>query len=255
MTSKQTTDAAQVAGKNGFSLISDEKFRELYSTLLQCTLLDNRLQTVRSYEHWSGAEAGTAGVVACLRPGDSITLTPHGLLAQYFQTGSVAQPRRAEPTAIAQLAAATGDALRHRLEKLGNIAAVFASRGDSAQMGEIFETATKHSLPVLYVFESGEWLAEISGAIPVMRVDGADAVAVYRVAHESIRRARDGGGPTIMECDAWLGESEPPPPLAKLENYLAGKNLFRHNWKQRLEKKYTAAIDEAFHASGAGRRR
>ena len=36
--------AAAVAGKNGHSLISDEKFRQLYATMLKYRLLEERLR-------------------------------------------------------------------------------------------------------------------------------------------------------------------------------------------------------------------
>lgn len=79
----------------------------------------------------------------------------------------------------------------------------------------------------------------------MIRVDGCDAVAVYRVAHESSVRAREGGGPTIMECTTWPVDRAPQDPLVHLERYLTGKKLFRQDWKRRLEKRYSKALDEA----------
>jgi Dehydrogenase E1 component len=251
MTGIKTTQAARVAGKNGFSLISDEKFRELYSALLQCKMLDSRLRAGKSYERWAGREACTAGVIACLRSGDSVTLTSRGLLAGYLQNDSLMPTRGMTSSSTAPLAAATGDALRHRLEKLGNVAVIFAGAGDPDRMREIFAIAAGQSLPVLYVLESGAPLEEICGSLPVIRVDGSDAVAVYRVAHESISRAREGGGPTIIECALWPGEDRAQDSLAKLERCLSGKKLFRQDWKLRLEKKYGKILDEAVKASGA----
>ena len=250
MTGTKTAQAAQVAGKNGFSLISDEKFRELYAALLQCRMLDQRLKSGRSYERWPGREACTAGVIACLRSGDSVTASPRGLLAGYLQNGSLMQPHVAASTATARLAAATGDGLRHKLDKQGNIAVVFAGAGDPDRMREVFAAAGDSSLPVLYVMESGLPLAEVCGGLPVIRVDGADSVAVYRVAHESVTRAREGGGPTIVECAVWPDEEATRDSLARLEQYLSGKKLFRQDWKLRLEKKYGKILDEAVKAAG-----
>ncbi len=76
----------------------------------------------------------------------------------------------------------------------------------------------------------------------MIRVDGSDAVALYRVAHESITRAREGGGATIMEC---VADVDAPDPLAMLEGYLAGKELFRNAWRRRLEKQNANALDQA----------
>ena len=36
--------------------------------------------------------------------------------------------------------------------------------------------------------------------IPAIAVDASDAVAIYRVACEAIARARQGRGPTLVEC-------------------------------------------------------
>lgn len=231
------TDAARIAGKNGFSLISDETFRELYAALLQCRILDERLLASAGYERWAGSEAGTAGLIACLRSGDSVTPTRRGLLAAYLQKASLPMPRETVQEPLAQLAAATSDGLRHKLGRLGNITVVFTYAGEPDRMHEVFATAASNSLPVLYVLECGEPLADVCGGIPVIRVDAADTVAIYRVAHESTRRAREGGGPTIIECAAWHGDDDLQDPLAKLERYLAGKRIFRQDWKQRLEKK------------------
>ena len=249
MKSKKTIGAAQVAGRNGFSLISSEKFRELYTNLLQCTMLDDRLRTEPCYERWWGREASAAGVTACLHSGDIVTPTPRGLLAYYLRTGSLRPSYKPATTNLVQLATATGDALRHKLEKQGNIAVVFTAADDPERMREIFLTAAGQSLPVLYVVEGEVYREEVFGSVPVIRVDGADTVAVYRVAHESIRRAREGGGPTIMECIASSGKNEQQDPLAKLEDYLTGKGLFRPRWKEQLKEKYSVEMDKAVAAA------
>ncbi|MGC2160371.1 MAG: thiamine pyrophosphate-dependent enzyme [Silvibacterium sp.] len=250
MTGIKTTQAARVAGKNGFSLISDETFRELYAALLQCRMLDERLQAGKSYERWTGREAGTAGVAACLRAGDSVTPSPRGLLAGYLQNGSLVPMRGAALSAMAHLTAATEEGLRHKREKLGHIAVVFASTCALDRMRKIFAAAARQSLPLLYVLEGSVLPADICGSLPVIRVEGSDAVAVYRVAHESIMRARGGGGPTIVDCAAWLGDGTHLDSLAKLERYLTGKKLFRQDWKQRLAKKYGKTLDVAVKSAG-----
>src|SRR6185437_10774420 len=117
----QLAESARVAGKKGFSLISDEKFRELYALLLQCGMLDERLGPLRGYERWPRREAASAGVAACLRRGDTVTATPRGVLAGYLQNGSIHARAGAADEPMKHLAAAAGDALRHKLEKLGNV--------------------------------------------------------------------------------------------------------------------------------------
>ncbi|HUY80899.1 MAG TPA: thiamine pyrophosphate-dependent enzyme [Acidobacteriaceae bacterium] len=245
MPGNKTTHAARVAGKNGFSLIPDDKFREMYAALLRCSMLDTQLRPRADYTPWTGCRAGTAGVVTCLRAGDAVTPTPRGALAGYLHHGKLdLQANDAASGAVSQLATATGDALRHKLENRGSVAVVFTTLAEPRAMRSVFSAAAQQSLPVLYILEGGTPSADVCGRIPVMRVDAADTVAVYRVAYESIHRAREGGGPTILECAPWPGD-EDAEPLARLEHYLAAKKLFRRDWKQRLEKKYAHATGEA----------
>lgn len=72
-------------------------------------------------------------------------------------------------------------------------------------------------------------LASRSG-LPILSVDGEDAVAVYRVMQESVLRARSGGGPAVL----WAmlptpAEAASRPrtllPLARLERYLQARQI------------------------------
>jgi len=246
MTGKKTIQSsARVAGKNGFSLITDDTFRELYAALLKCRMLDERLRTSTSYEQWAGREAASAGVVTCLRPGDSVALTPCGLLAGYLLKNAIAHGHNAAIAPAAQLAPAIADASRHGFEGLGNISVMFAKASEAGRLRDTFASTATQCLPVLYVLDGSAPFVKMYGTVPVIRVDSCDAVAVYRVAHESIARARDGGGPTIIECVAWDANGEPQDPLKKLEQYLAGKRLFKQNWKQDLQKKYEVLLNES----------
>lgn len=248
MTGNTSTHSPSVAGKKGFSLISNEKFRQLYAALLQCELLDRRLRSLprpsSSYEQWSGCKASSAAVAACLRRGDTVIPTPRGVLAMYLHTGRLTCADKTR-SPQEQLAAANEDALSHKLKKRGNITAVFAPTPQPACVREIFTPAAKHSLPALYIFESEAPSPELCHGIPVISVDASDTVAAYRVAYESITRAREGGGPTIIECASWPGDTLASNPLLKLEHYLAARKLFRPNWKRRLEEKYSDALNQS----------
>jgi TPP-dependent pyruvate/acetoin dehydrogenase alpha subunit len=109
---------------------------------------------------------------------------------------------------------------------------------------------------------------------PSIPVDGHDVVAVYRVAYESIQRARRGGGPTLIECkpylpDPYVPHTERPSsrrrddmalsaewrtaqdPIRCMELYLAGKGLFRDSWKNRLVEEFSRKLDAAIEAAEA----
>ncbi len=85
-----------------------------------------------------------------------------------------------------------------------------------ANGGGVFSLAGIKSLPIVFIHCGGlcggdrgaktsvkqediGLLAE-DNDIPSIPVDGLDLAAVYRVAHESVLRARRGGGPTLIEC-------------------------------------------------------
>ncbi len=54
-------------------------------------------------------------------------------------------------------------------------------------------------------------IAERAGAygMPGVRIDAQDVLDVYRAAHEAVERAREGGGPTLIECVSlrWRGHA------------------------------------------------
>jgi len=64
--------------------------------------------------------------------------------------------------------------------------------------------------------------------LPRIAVDGHDAVASYRVAHEAIERARRDRGPTLMECTAFRvnGRSQQNS-VAMMKAYLRAKGLLK----------------------------
>ena len=42
-----------------------------------------------------------------------------------------------------------------------------------------------------------------TGALLLIEVDGNDVLEIYRVAQEAVKRARDGDGPTLIECKTY----------------------------------------------------
>lgn len=113
---------------------------------------------------------------------------------------------------------AAGLALAATYRKTGQVAVCFF--GDGASCREEFYSglnfAALKKLPVIYVVENNQ-IAEftptqkfmpieniadraVAFGIPGKIVDGNDVMAVYETAQEAIRRAREGEGPTLVEC-------------------------------------------------------
>ncbi|MEM1261373.1 MAG: thiamine pyrophosphate-dependent dehydrogenase E1 component subunit alpha [Pseudomonadota bacterium] len=113
---------------------------------------------------------------------------------------------------------ATGAAIATKLDGKGKVTASFGGDGSSNQ-GTVFEAmnlAVVLQLPTLFVFEDngyGEHTGtdyavgskDIAGraagfGMPAKKVDGSDFFAVLGAAGELIQMARDGGGPSTLEC-------------------------------------------------------
>ena len=113
---------------------------------------------------------------------------------------------------------ACGAALAAKYRDNGNIAISFVGDGASNQ-GTFLESlnlASIWNLPVVFVVENNgyaestsvDWAVACDSYVdrasgfgmPGVTVDGTDFFAVYEAAGEIIRRAREGGGPSLLEC-------------------------------------------------------
>jgi pyruvate dehydrogenase E1 component alpha subunit len=116
---------------------------------------------------------------------------------------------------------ACGAALTAQYKKLDRVAVCFFGDGGSNQgtFHEGLNLASIWNLPVIFVAENNLYaeatpqryhqkiqnIADRASSynIPGVVVDGMDVFAVYEVADEAIRRARSGGGPTLVECKTY----------------------------------------------------
>ena len=112
----------------------------------------------------------------------------------------------------------TGGALSAKLEKKGRVAVSFFGDGatNEGAFHEALNLAAVWKLPVVYVCENNQYGEFTSTAdatavtviakraasydIPGVTVDGNDVEAVHAAATEAIARARQGLGPTLLEC-------------------------------------------------------
>jgi len=184
-------------------------------------------------------------------------------------------------TIAAQLNIGTGVALAFQLEKKPNIVVALSGDG-STSLGfwhEALNFAGVRKLPIVYIVENNRFAESVNikfqtavedlsvkanaYGFPGITVDGNDVVAVYRVAREAIRRAREGHGPTLIECKTyrWYGHSEIDPakyrepaeleawkakdPIPAMERYLKSQNLWSDEWKQKMSDEIAAEIEKA----------
>ena len=112
---------------------------------------------------------------------------------------------------------ATGQALAFRLRAQPRVAMTFFGEGSTAngQWHEAMNFAGIHRLPVVFVLENNRFAystpTEMEFAVdpveraagygfPGVSVDGNDVEAVFEAARDASDRAREGGGPTLIEC-------------------------------------------------------
>lgn len=154
----------------------------------------------------------------------------------------------------------TGIALSHKLETKTNVVVAFwhQDAGSLDASHEALKFAGIHKLPIIYVTRSAH-LPDLNGrkhsaldefsfvakdyGFPSILVDGNDVVAVWRATQESIHRARNGAGATLIEC-----QSEPArfnDPLGHMQHYMTKRGAWAEDWKQQLVGQIEKEMEEA----------
>ncbi|MEM3760191.1 MAG: thiamine pyrophosphate-dependent dehydrogenase E1 component subunit alpha, partial [Candidatus Bathyarchaeia archaeon] len=160
---------------------------------------------------------------------------------------------------------AVGAALSIKLRKTSQVVACFFGEGASNQgtFHEGINMASVWRLPVIFVCENNlyamgtrqsrvmniENIADraIAYGIPGVVVDGNDVLAVYEATVKAVERARNGEGPTLIECKTYRhkGHSRVDParyrPKAEVEEWLAKDPIKRFREKLLQTKALTEA--------------
>lgn len=246
---KRAVPSAAANGKNGHTLISDAKFRQLYALAVKLHLM-----VEGGGASPAGNEAALAGVVADLRNDDVLIARQQAQIAALLHgdvpnalSGDV---KETGPCANERIIDAVSKSLADRMRKNGRVTVIYLPGADAALLEEAKQLAERARLPVLFVEEAGDWLkparrprsngVDESAWLPAIPVAADDVVAMYRVAHESIARARRGGGPTRILCvtepNASGSETEPRSAnaAASLEHWLAARGLPAQEWRRQI---------------------
>ncbi len=148
----------------------------------------------------------------------------------------------------AGLPIATGVGVAIKMQKTGQVCACLF--GDGASNGGMFHEALNVAalwkLPVVFVCENNLYGLSVSMKkssavkdiavrakaydIPGVVVDGMDVLAVWKATEKAVKRARDGRGPSLLECKTYrfLGHSRGDPPYGP---YRTQEEL--ETWKKR----------------------
>ena len=243
-------------------LLPNAQLRALHALLTQTLLHDKALRgrgrpRSTSPSRLPNREALLAGTLLQLCPGDILVAEPNdplpnALLRSRQNAASILELSAGAPQLTLAAALANG------LQQTGSDRLVFVllrAGADEPQWAKTLASAEQSKLPLIVAFAdpSGDeafrlnktaasakpapitWTTIQKTAskhkLPVLSVDGEDAVAVYRVMQESVLRARSGGGPAILWAmlpDIASETRERPKsalPLRRLERYLKTRDI------------------------------
>jgi pyruvate dehydrogenase E1 component alpha subunit len=209
--------------------------------------------------------------------------------AGYLEGGQPGAAQHDLPITIpvaTQLPHAVG--LAYAAQYRGDEAVIMAYFGDGATSEGDFHEAMNFAgvwhLPIVFVCQNNQWAISVpvkkqthsrtiaqkalAYGLPGLQVDGNDVLAVYAASREAVQRAREGDGPTLIECVTYrLGvhttaddptkyrseeevrEWERKDPLTRFGAYLEKKNLLEAGLEEQIEAEIVRAVT-AFEAAG-----
>jgi pyruvate dehydrogenase E1 component alpha subunit len=181
----------------------------------------------------------------------------------------------------ANLPVAAGLALTFKMEKSDHVVIAYFGEGAS-NVGDFHEAlnfAGVQRLPVLFICENNQYAYSVpveksmaiddvadraeSYGFDGVAINGNDVLAVYQATQGALRRAREGDGPTLIECKTyrWHGHSEHDKafyrtkeelamwksrdPIPTFTSYLKGMDVLNDERLKEIEARVTSTIDDA----------
>ena len=282
------------------AVLTSRKLKLLYTTMLQCRMIEERARLLFPDSGFSkdqfigyGLEAAEVGTALGLRRKDCIgswgrhfifAFLKHQPLTSCFQRmfALIDSPGEMSATEAARAGVATGVGLAGENRSRRRVSLAFSADDltTSEFLQDVIAFSAGHKLPVVFVTHD-QLAAETKARqprqspvrsfdLPRISVEANDVVAIYRVAQEAIRRAREGHGPALIECvsspqetrsskpvknkvpegiDLWRNKD----PLIFMENYLKRRNLWSDAWKNKITDRFSRELDEAIAAAESQR--
>lgn len=236
-------------------LIPNVRMRALYRGLVETRALNKVL--ARAEQLPKGLDACWVATAMSLEAGDLTLDARTQALPDYLQSvasRAAAGPPRATMVrgvleSVAKIFA--GNAYERLLYAAGMAAAMKAAgtgrvvvayvRGDelaALDFKRFTKFAAVRDLPLIVVVAGAKPLPG-AGPVPVIPVDASDAVAIYRVAQESVLRARAEGGLAVIEC-VRSGRD----PVEQLAGQLLARSIATRGWLDAAEQQITRLLPE-----------
>src|SRR5438874_5260941 len=171
--------------------------------------------------------------------------------------------------------------LAYAAQYRGDDVVVMAYCGDGATSEGDFHEALNFagvwSVPVVFLIQNNQWAISVplkkqthsrtiaqkalAYGVPGLQVDGNDVLAVYAASQEAVARAREGDGPTLIECVTYrlgvhttaddptkyrsaeeVAEWERKDPLTRFTAYLQKRNLLEEGLEDRVDAEIAEAV-------------
>ena len=239
--SESTSTVNGAADQPAFSLIAREKLLQIYTTMVKCRILEERLGMFAQRDA-SGSgkaaarEATLVGATVDLGRGDAIVPDRWQILAglangtvpqrtlKLLSNGAGSRRSVKVPAELPfEVAIRAAQIRKQKRSRKIVVALADVEQASAPAWRKALALAVRQKLPIVCVLQ-GRGPATVAGeateagaearprvavkGLPAIVVDGDDAIAVYRVAYEAIARARRGLGPTLIECEPYFVENE-----------------------------------------------
>ena len=263
-------------------------------------LILQRQGKIGTFAPTKGQEA-QIGVAAALDPGDwlvpSFRETPAEMwrgkpmesvllyFSGYSEGGDLPEGLNLLPVSVpvgSQMTHAVGIAFAMKYRGQKSVAATFFGDGATSQgdFHEAMNFASVYQAPVLFICQNNHWAISLPRSrqtnsatlaqkalaydMPGIQVDGNDVLAVYSAVREAAERARQGGGPTLIEMVTYrlamhttaddpkkyrseqeVAEWEARDPVTRVEKYLLSKGVLDEQQIRAITQEIKAEISSA----------
>jgi 2-oxoisovalerate dehydrogenase E1 component alpha subunit len=254
-----------------------------------------------TYAPCLGQEATHVGVGAAMRPEDSLAIVYREIGTLFWRGvrmsevllywggdergNNFAVPRHDFPWCVpiaTQTLHAAGAAMAFKIRKEPRCAVAYIGDGGTSE-GTFYEAmnlAGARQLPIVFVIVNNKWaisvpieeqtaaqtLAQkgIAAGIPGLQVDGNDVIAVRDCMSRALEKARNGGGPTVIEAlsyrlsdhttaddasryrdQAEVTEAWKVEPLIRLRKLLESRGVLNEEREQAMKAQFSREVDEA----------
>jgi pyruvate dehydrogenase E1 component alpha subunit len=207
----------------------------------------------------------------------------------FYQGGATPPDQHDLPIAVpvgSQTVHAAGIGYGMKVRETDQVAMVYFGDGATSEgdTHEALNFAGVFQTPVVFVCQNNQYAISVprehqtksktlaqkalAYGIPGIQVDGNDILAVYVATQEAVERARDGGGPTLIECVTYrlslhttaddptryrdeeeVEKWEARDPIERFQSYLKQKELLSDEdieaLEEEIEEQIQTAVDEA----------